>query len=254
MPDLPSAPRRIVPVSTPEVTNNLASAQQTADVTYHGGRVLTAVEVVTIFWGSAWTQSQQQTVATGVNAFFDSVLSSGLMDVLAEYSVAGQSIGHGTRVATVTVTDIEPGGGSGTVSDADIRSALQAWVKGAAVPPATANTLYFIYLPPGVTSTLQGQQSCQAYCGYHQNAGGIVYAVEPYPDCAGCNFGSTVLDSLTVVSSHELCEAITDPDGDGWYDGSTGNEIGDICVGDVADLGGYAVQREWSNAKGACVI
>jgi hypothetical protein len=241
-------------MSTPEAIAELASAQPTADVTYHGGRLLTAVEVVTVFWGAAWTQAQQEALATGLNAFFDSVLASSLMDVLAEYSVMGQSIGHGTRGATATVTDSEPGGGSGTVSDAEIGDALRKWVAHSVVPPAAANTLYFVYLPPGVTSTLQGQQSCQAYCGYHQSAGDIVYAVEPYPECAGCSFGGTVLDSLTVVSSHELCEAVTDPDGDGWYDDSTGNEIGDVCVGDVTDVGGYAVQREWSNARGACVI
>jgi hypothetical protein len=38
------------------------------------------------------------------------------------------------------------------------------------------------------------------------------------------------IDALTSTSSHELCEAITDPiPGQGWYDDANG-EIGDICA------------------------
>lgn len=36
---------------------------------------------------------------------------------------------------------------------------------------------------------------------------------------------------MTVIASHELCEAITDPiPGRGWYDDVNG-EIGNICEG-----------------------
>src|SRR6185312_10360249 len=46
----------------------------------------------------------------------------------------------------------------------------------------------------------------------------------------GCAGGLALLDALTSTSSHELCEAITDPvPGDGWYDDQNG-EIGDICA------------------------
>ena len=59
--------------------------------------------------------------------------------------------------------------------------------------------------------------------------------------------------ALTGTSSHELCEAITDPrPGESWYDDSNG-EIGDICVGEAAQVAGFTVQKEWSNAKGSCV-
>ena len=63
-------------------------------------------------------------------------------------------------------------------------------------------------------------------------------------DCGG---------ALTSSSSHELCEAITDPiPGQGWYDDSNG-EIGDICAWKTKKLGPYTVQLEWSNAAEACV-
>ena len=61
------------------------------------------------------------------------------------------------------------------------------------------------------------------------------------------------VDSLTTVSSHELCESITDPvPGMGWYDQSYG-EIGDLCVGQTKKVGQYTVQQEWSNQASSCV-
>ena len=89
---------------------------------------------------------------------------------------------------------------------------------------------YFIYLDPGIVSILGGNKSCQNYCGYHNNVGKVYYAVMPYPTCNGCLGGMTAFDALTGTSSHELCEAITDPvPGSGWYDNANG-EIGDICA------------------------
>jgi hypothetical protein len=75
----------------------------------------------------------------------------------------------------------------------------------------------------------------------------------PYPGCAGCVGGLAVLDALTSTSSHELCEAVTDPvPGQGWYDDANG-EIGDICAWQTKKLGPWTVQLEWSNQKGACI-
>jgi hypothetical protein len=178
------------------------------------------------------------------------------MDLLGEYSVAGQEIGHGRRIGTTTISDADPGDGT-TVSDAEIRTALRDWIAADTIAATTANTLYFVYLPPGVSSTLDGDASCTGYCGYHNADGNVYYAVEPYLDCAGCDFTQgDVFTNLTKVSSHELCEAVTDPDLDGWRDDSSGDEIGDVCnsAADVHQLGGYYVQSEWSNAQGACAL
>lgn len=249
-------PRKIVPILPP------ASAQAPAGqglLVYHGGHLLTSVEVFTIFWGSAWKQAAQTAVITRVNQFFDYILTSPLMDVLSQYSAPGQAIGHGRRTGTTTIVAKEPGravaGGGREVTDTAIHRALKGWIKAGTVPAPNANTLYFVYLPPGVTSVFQGERSCSVFCGYHEHAGnGVYYAVEPFLTCQGCTFGQAA-DSLTKVTSHELCEAITDPAGDGWFeDVAPGNEIGDICNGDVQQLGGFTIQSEWSNAANACRI
>jgi hypothetical protein len=62
-----------------------------------------------------------------------------------------------------------------------------------------------------------------------------------------------VFSALMVTSSHELCEAITDPvPGKGWYDDANG-EIGDICAWKTKTIGAYTVQQEWSNKAGGCI-
>jgi hypothetical protein len=75
----------------------------------------------------------------------------------------------------------------------------------------------------------------------------------PYPGCAGCLGGLQLFDAMTATSSHELCEAITDPvPGTGWYDDTNG-EIGDICAWNFKQISGHTVQLEWSNNENKCV-
>lgn len=221
-------------------------------LTYRNGPLLTAVEVFTIFWGSAWQQAPQSAMLTQLNQFFDFILTSPLIQQLAEYSVPGKTIGNGKRTGTLTITTPKL---KHSVSDTAIQHMLQQEIaSNLAVPHPTPNTLYFVYLPPGVRVVQGGSASCQAFCGYHNDISGqIFYAAMPYPGCAGCTGGLSPIDALTSTSSHELCEAITDPiPGQGWYDDANG-EIGDICAWQTKKVGQYTVQLEWSNKAKKCV-
>jgi len=212
--------------------------------------VLSAPTVVTAFWGDDW-QAGEAPLLAQVNDFFSYVLSSELIDQLSEYSVPGTAIGHGSLAATAVITDQKPGA---SVTDADIQGLIQSRITSGTLPAATPNSLYFVYLPPAVDVDLGGQLSCSNFCGYHDAIGGTTfYAVMPYPGCSGCVGGLQVLDALTSTSSHELCEAITDPvPGTGWYDDSHG-EIGDICAWQTKQLGPWTVQLEWSNKNRGCI-
>lgn len=242
-------PIRIVPLHPGKAA--VAAQAAAVNVTYRGGPLLTAVEVFTVFWGAAWQQSANSAVMDRMNQFFDYILTSPLMDQLSEYSVAGKTIGHGKRTGTTVITS--PALGT-TVQDSAIQSMIQQEISAGTLTKPNANTLYFVFLPDGVTVEQGGSSSCQAFCGYHDTFGNsIYYAAMPYPGCSGCTGALAVLDALTSTSSHELCEAITDPiPGDGWYDDTNG-EIGDICAWKTKQLGGYTVQLEWSNKAGACI-
>jgi len=248
-------PVRVVPLSVADEllrpTEAVAPAA-TPQLTYRGGPLLTNAEVFTVFWGTTWSNPPLSGTADKLNAFFDFILTSSLIDQLAEYSVPGTDIGHGQRTGTAVVV-------SPTIrritSDTAVQHMLQhEIVTNAAFPPPSVNTLYFVYLPPGVSIVQGGGRSCQVFCGYHNDINGqIFYAVMPYPGCRGCLGQLTPFDALTSTSSHELCESITDPiPGRGWYDDNNG-EIGDICAWKVKTVGNYQVQQEWSNAKNQCV-
>ena len=240
-------PWRIVPLHTaPRLVAAVAP-----ELTYRNGPLLTNAEVFTVFWGKAWQDATNSAVAKQMNEFFDFVLTSKLIDQLGEYSVEGKTIGHGKRTGSLTLTTSEPGT---KVQDAAIQQMLQMEIAGGSLPANNANSLYFVFLPPG-TQVEQGvAASCTDFCGYHDaTSDNIFYAAMPYPNCTGCEGGLTTLDALTSTSSHELCEAITDPiPGRGWYDDANG-EIGDICAWKTKKLNGYTVQLEWSNAAEACV-
>jgi hypothetical protein len=193
---------------------------------YNGGSLLANVEIFTTFWGAAW-QSQP-----------------------------GGNIGHGKYLGNKVVTASEPGA---LIADATIQTTLQNWIKSdPAFPQVTANSLYFIYFPPGTTVTLGTDQSCQTFGGYHDHINSTVfYAVEPF--CMADTGGMSQLDFFTLTSSHELCESITDPvPGNGWYwfkDQKHQGEIGDICEAApnaAEQMGNFVVQKEWSNHLNRC--
>jgi hypothetical protein len=240
-------PLRIVPIhGAPRV-----AAAVTPELTYRNGPLLTNVEVFTVFWGKAWQNATNSAVVKQMNEFFDFVLTSKLIDQLGEYSVEGKTIGHGTRSGWLTLTTSEPGA---KVQDSAIHKMLQTEIAAGTLPAKNANSLYFVFFPPGTQVEQGGAASCTDFCGYHDaTSDNIFYAAMPYPNCAGCEGGLTTLDALTSTSSHELCEAITDPiPGQGWYDDANG-EIGDICAWKTKKLNGFTVQLEWSNAAEACV-
>ena len=257
--DGPKTGRVVVPLHSEKDLFMTGGMVGSPVLAYGNGPLLTNVEVITIFWGNSWTQAPQTTLVTRINEFFDFILTSSLIDMLGEYNVPGKAIGHGSRIGTYTETGSQPGGNTGNITDAEMQQQLQTWINNHNVSEPNANTLYFIYLPNGVS--LSGPAgsgaSCTDFCGYHWYISGsnpeIYYAAMPFPGCNGCLGGLAEIDSLTSVSSHELCESITDPQPwSGWN--SAQGEIGDICAWQTQLLGGFTVQKEWSNSQGACVV
>lgn len=101
-----------------------------------------------------------------------------------------------------------------------------------------------VYVEPGVVVQMGSANSKTSFLGYHgafgaRTASGTVdvhYAVMPYPGTPNPSSGSqgfsSTFNELTAVSSHELAEAVTDPNVNyktiGWYDDQLNGEIGDL--------------------------
>ncbi|GAC1336281.1 MAG: hypothetical protein NVSMB23_00700 [Myxococcales bacterium] len=257
------------------------AARRSGHLSYYGGRVLSRAEVVAVFWSDAVPAALRD----GAGPFYKAALASSYVDWLSEYDTTidavdgsrgtGQHIGRGVLRQAVT---LHPRTRAKTLTDAAVRKELTAQISAGALPRPGAETLYMVHFPKGVQLELGGARSCApgGFCAYHSSfrRGGkeVDYAVlpdlGPGTGCeTGCGRGANVFDNQTAVASHELIEAITDPQvglGKGlaaplaWYD-AQGGEIGDLCNGQQGSLRAatgkvYAVQKEWSNAARSCIV
>ena len=157
---------------------------------------------------------------------------------------------------------ITPSNSSKTLSDGDIRTELHAQIAAGALPAADLNTLYMIYFPADITITLGGGRSCTSFGAYHEAISSTVTPSNVFygvmPDCGGG------FSSITVASSHEFAEAVTDaiptpgshPAYPQAWNTANGFEIGDLCEGHDTTLAGggetYTVQEVFTNSTNAC--
>jgi hypothetical protein len=223
------------------------------NVTYHGGPLLNNVQIQSVFDGAAWsTNASLQQMITQVDGFLQYFPTSPYMDVLKQYNV-----GHGAFQNDVVLPQNPPGGQ--TIDDSQIRQLLDTAIAGHQLAAPTANQLYIFFTAPGTTVTAHGQSSANDFAGYHDaftdSAGAAVYyAVVPYPTGGVANVPLSDLQQTTVILSHEIAEAVTDPDTQtGWFDARQG-EIGDIAAGTTGTLHGYVMQGVWSQADGRVII
>ena len=233
---------------------------------YFGGPVIAQVKVVAVLWGGG----VPKTTTSAIAPFFKAIANSTFIDQLAQYStvgITGVNGKPGTNQKIVRGTlrgkfKIKPINTSKTLTDGDVQTELKAQIASGKLPAADLDTLYMMYFPAGITITLGGSQSCVAFGAYHEavsstvTPSNIFYGV--MPDCGG-GFGS-----ITVASSHEFAEAITDaiptPGSNpafpqAWND-ANGNEIGDLCEGHDTTLTAagqvYTIQEMFTNSTNAC--
>ena len=232
------------------------------NLSYHGGPVISGAAFYALYWNSAVANSTQTSLGytsllDQMNAFVASFgndapysQSKGDFPIVQQYdsTITSTVPLWGFKVASERTKS--------SISDSGIRSFITGLFNSRAVA-ASSNTIYGVYLPPGMKVTMSGGASCSTFCGYHGhfNYGGvdIRYAVFPYLNCNACSLsGLSVADMMTIVASHEIREAVTDPQLNAWYD-SSGYEADDKCAWhhlyQMAD-GGFWVQPEYSNGDG----
>jgi hypothetical protein len=190
------------------------------DVTYGGGPTIPHVEVNNIVMGPQ---------ATDPNALIQALVRDYLPLLGANYG-----IGAGTLRSSITVAPLP-----GNPTDGQIQNVLLQEINSGAVPPPNGNQLYFIFLAPGqvvpdVGTIYHGMTFLQRGSSFVP----VYYAVDTG------NSGA----SLSLGASHELAEAVTDPDGYSGYSdpalaaSTGGGEIADLEEGQMPYLlDGYAV-------------
>jgi hypothetical protein len=178
---------------------------------------------------------------------------------------ADYGVGEAVAGPPVALTEKAPT----TIDD----SAIQTWLankidsKDPQFPRPAPDTMYALWYPESTTVTLEGQQSCSAFGGYHNGwklADGTPFSYAVMPRCPQQG-GGTIMDGLSTAASHEFIEACTDPqpfdapayaapdsNHSGWLLAEA-SEVGDMCEFDQSAYyqpTGYPwyVQKIYSNS------
>jgi hypothetical protein len=277
------------------------------NLVYHGGLVETVPATYIVYWGPAWqsgfsfqAQGITYTQATAMSYVQDLLTKVGGTAYAGVQTQYCQNIAVGSvscvgdanakyitnPAAQLKGTWIDP-----TPVPADIATTSLAAnvvddpVAAEAVKAAQhfgydVNATYLVFTEPGHPATAYGA----VYCAYHSETShttspGVRYSFMPYVPEQGANcgqnnvnladdaYGHGYYDGYSIVTMHEVEEAVTDPANqagiqDGWNDAG-GSENGDKCswtgLQNVA-MGSqhFALQPLWSNeangGQGACAF
>lgn len=235
-------------------------------IQYHGGPVMHGVVNVYNIWYGNWAGNTAVPILTDlaqnigntpyftINRYYDD--PAGPVSGFVRYGGAiDDAYSHGA-----------------VLSDVDVRDVVARAITSAALPNDPGG-VYFVLTSADVSET---SGFCSAYCGWHQHAviagTDIKYsfvgnAERCLSSCAtqttGPN-GNAGADAMASVVTHELEEAVTDPDLDAWFDGNR-KENADKCAwsfgseyrapnGARANLAigfrDFMIQRNWVNASG----
>lgn len=256
-----------------EFARSAAGGGGGSNLSYHGGGTITSAHVVTIFWGPEWSSSGvDYNTAQHIIGFFGQYGTTGEYNVITQYynttSGSTQYI-QTTSMGNLSWNDTtEP---PNNVTDADMQAEVVKCLNGGHCGTFDPSAIYEVFLPASngsgaVYSSDGTSTSCGGpnlkYCAYHGHFSGngysdVKYSSMPYPSCSGCqSSGFTDAQNFDHFSSHETREAVTDEDGNAWYD-RRGYEADDKCAWSPAPFidstTGYAYQYEWSNQAAACV-
>jgi len=243
-----------------------AAADPHPNFKYHGGPVVLDPQVFAIYLGD-WVSASNQARASRLNQYLTDLVGSTYMNILSQYGcgTAGRFVGS----AFVANTDHN-------LSERDIHRLLQKAIDAKVIPePVNHNNAYVVFLDDltGVKDRGLGVVMCEARSdnafGYHNLFTTAAnnpcnYAIIPglsdtclQETCGGsanCSLhtSETQEQRQTQVASHEFAEMISNPMGNAWFDGSSGDENGDLCNGiqGTITVGGrtWTVQRMYSKA------
>jgi hypothetical protein len=253
------------------------------DLSYQGGKVVDHAESHAVYVLNSAVNCKTPNCWGNPEGFLRDLAESNFIHITDQY--AGRSDNKRYTVGERALVSFTLP--STPLTDADILGVLHAVISRNG--ESGYNDIYHVFLPPGTDECFDStftvcyspdKPSTFFFCAYHgsadfQDIGHVVYSVEPYANVGGCHVApgspnGQLIDSTNNTLSHELFEAITDPDGTAWWNSTAlallGSEIGDECafvirvsghgyydppaftIGDTR----YAVQSEYNNASHAC--
>jgi hypothetical protein len=233
------------PALAPFDIKNPPDGGDTFHASFGGGALMPHVSLVLIFWGNAWTRAATSPAATQVRDAVQTMLDGPYLSGLDQYG-----IGRGTLKRAIIVLSDPPE----TFNRSNWHDLIWNLIDQDTFPEPDddgGRNFYMIVLPPGIA------YSDPNVTGIHGYPGDYDFPFDYDVAWGGFVLNDGTLDTITTRLSHELVEACTDTEDDGWtVDGRShpDNEIGDICQDTVGQVDGVMVQGYWSNRDQACII
>lgn len=177
-----------------------------AGLRYHGGEVIAEPRQYNIFLGGAWKEPGLRRREAG----FSNLLSRAGAGA-GQLSLDGYGV---KNIYLPSESQEQPFDFSADriISDLQIRAALEGMFRTGAIRGPDADTVYVVFLPPGVGSKLGEMLGGKHYAAYHNffhaEQGEVRYAVvvfEPQSKVA------------VQPAARALIEAALNPTGGGWY-------------------------------------
>jgi hypothetical protein len=235
----------------------------------HGGVVMYNPSVFAIYWGRDYGS-----LATGTNQlvqqfdqFLGSVLNSRYIGQLSQYNV-----NLGTFLGSTWI-DHDPGTMETFTTqhgNSSFAARLSAWINAGltfsgstpVVPASDEHDLLFVVFPPAEVTVATPDGSTTGFCGFHYNDW---YNKSDIATQANLFYAIVLPGSDSSVVAHELSEAFTDRDGNGWHSDDTSPtgdphknypEIADVCNAcgvNLLNLTGFQVASYWLVNGGRCL-
>jgi len=235
-------------------------------ISYHGGPVILGTTNMYYIWYGNWSGNSAQTILDNLAT---SIGGSPYFNInTTYYNGSNVHVSNAVHFAGEAFDSYSQGT---ALSDAAIQAIVSRAITNGLV--RDTNGIYFVLTSADVNET---SGFCTQYCGWHTHGtisgSDIKYAFIGNPDrcpsaCAAQTTspnGNAGADGMASIISHELEEAVTDPDLNAWYD-TRGQENADKCAWTFGttyttsngakanmNLGGldYLIQRNWVNASG----
>jgi hypothetical protein len=211
------------------------------------GAILYTAKLRLIFWGKEWASSAPPVTMTSVISDVQTILAGPYLAGLQQYGVSHVYL---DRIFDHSLEDPPNPFGEDDAGDR-----VKQMIDDGVVPhPDEENipVVYMVFLPSELNHTPlsipeAGRHS--AYLDFNN-----LWFSSLYVGWVG-NDGH--LGTITGTFSHELVEALTDPEGDGWQveprSRFNWHEIADVCASGIL-LNGVVMASYWSNLDNACII
>jgi len=176
-----------------------------AEPTFHGGPVVARPNVKALFLGSAWRDTENKPARQRAADSIARLERTPEFSALSRYGLEAKELPLSSHDDFLDPVDGKK------ISDLEIQARLDRLFQ-SSMGELEAQSVFVVFLAPGIKSTLGTASSDKEYAAYHNHlhsaAGLIRYVVVPFDADAGRWLKST---------RQSLIQAMINPEGNAWY-------------------------------------